>query len=69
MEEWARQWVQEQREKGETCLEVKVINGNTYVYRSTSKYDKETKGPKKVTTYLGRLTKNMGLYQRERKQA
>jgi len=32
-----------------------------YVYRSTSVYDKTTKSPKKVSTYLGRLTKEAGL--------
>lgn len=69
MEEWAKQWMQEQREKGETCIEVKVINGNTYVYRSTSKYDKETKGPKKVTTYLGRLTQKHGFIPKGEKAA
>lgn len=40
---------------GKTCLEVKVSNGNHYVYNSTTKYDLEKKGGKKVSTYVGTL--------------
>ncbi|MGB4279096.1 MAG: hypothetical protein WBJ40_01480, partial [Methanoculleus sp.] len=45
----------------EKCLEIKYIQNKPYVYRSTSVYDKTTKSPKKVSTYLGRLTKEAGL--------
>ena len=54
-------WLEEQRRKGEKCLEIKYIQNKPYVYRSTSVYDKTTKSPKKVSTYLGRLTKEAGL--------
>ena len=37
------------------------IQNKPYVYRSTSIYDKTTKSPKKVSTYLGRLTQEEGL--------
>ena len=61
MEDWVRAWLEEQRRKGEKCLEIKYIQNKPYVYRSTSVYDKTTKSPKKVSTYLGRLTKEAGL--------
>jgi transposase len=61
MEEWARTWLKEQRQKGEKCIEIKEIQGKPYVYRSTSIYDRTTRSPKKVSTYLGRLTKEHGL--------
>ena len=61
MEDWVRAWLEEQRRKGEKCLEIKCIQNKPYVYRSTSVYDKTTKSPKKVSTYLGRLTKETGL--------
>lgn len=61
MEEWARTWLKEQRQKGERCIEIKEIQGKPYVYRSTSVYDRTTRSPKKVSTYLGRLTKEHGL--------
>ncbi len=61
MEEWARAWLREQRRLGEKCLEIKYIQNKPYVYRSTSVYDKATKSPKKVSTYLGRLTQEDGL--------
>ncbi|KAF5041010.1 MULTISPECIES: transposase [unclassified Methanoculleus] len=61
MEEWVRTWLKEQRQKGERCIEIKEIQGKPYVYRSTSVYDRATRSPKKVSTYLGRLTKEHGL--------
>ncbi len=61
MEDWVRAWLEEQRRKGEKCLEIKYIQNKPYVYRSTSVYDRTTKSPKKVSTYPGRLTKEAGL--------
>ena len=61
MGEWARAWLEERRGQGEKCLEIKYIQNKPYVYRSTSVYDKTTKSPKKVSTYLGRLTREEGL--------
>ncbi len=37
-------------------VEIKVINGNYYVYKSTSEWDKQNKKTKKNTDYLGRIT-------------
>ena len=61
MDDWARAWLKEQRRQGEKCLEIKYIQNKPYVYRSTSVYDKATKSSKKVSTYLGRLTREEGL--------
>jgi len=61
MDQWIKDWLHEQRELGEKCLEIKYINGKHYVYRSTSKYDKVKKGPKKVSKYVGRLIEHTGL--------
>ena len=52
---WAVEWLNVQREKGEKCLEIKVSNGNHYVYNSTSKYDPVKKGAKKKSFYVGTL--------------
>ncbi len=61
MEEWAKSWLRREREKGVKCLEIKYISGKPYVYHSTSRYDRTTKSPRKVSTYLGRLTEDEGL--------
>lgn len=61
MEAWVRAWLEDCRSKGEKCLEIKYIQNKPYVYRSTSVYNKATKSPKKVSTYLGRLTQEHGL--------
>jgi transposase len=67
MGRWVKDWLDEQRAKGETCLEIKYIKGSPYVYRSTTKYDKEKKGPRKVTKYLGRLNEEHGFIARKEK--
>lgn len=36
-------------------FEIKVIKGKYYVYQATSEYDKETRKPKKITTYVGTI--------------
>ena len=42
-----------------------MIQNKPYVYHSTSRYDPETKKPKKVSKYLGRLDQNYGLIRKE----
>ena len=60
MESWAKDWLEEQHKAGEKCLEIKVRDNCHYVYRSTSRYDKEIKKGRKVSVYLGRLDKING---------
>lgn len=59
MEGWVHAWLEERRSQGETCLEIKFQN-KPYVYQSTGVYDKTTKSPRKVSTYLGWLTREAG---------
>ena len=61
MEQWAREWLEEQRAKGVKCLEVKMQGDNHYVYHSTSYWDKELKKPRKTSKYLGKLDPDKGL--------
>ena len=56
MEEWVAKILGEERTKRNIPLEVKVLNGNYYLYHSTSKYDRNTHGPRKVSEYIGRIT-------------
>ena len=60
VEQWAKDWLEEQRKMGKTCLEVKVSNNKHYVYYSTSEYDKSTGKAHKVSKYLGTLDKING---------
>lgn len=55
VEEWAREWLDERRGEGEALLEIKASDGNHYVYRSTTHYDRDRKGPKKDSEYIGTL--------------
>jgi transposase len=64
METWVLEWLQQQREMGVKCLEIKYIQGKPYVYHSTSVWDKETKKTKKVSHYVGRLTRDRGILAR-----
>lgn len=61
MEEWTSEWLKEQREQGQKCLEIKYIQNKPYVYYSTSTYNRATKKTQKISRYIGRLTKDRGL--------
>lgn len=39
-------------------VDIKIINGRTYVYESTSVWDKKSKSIKKITKYIGRITES-----------
>lgn len=58
MESWIRQALARERKKRKLPLEVKVLNGNHYLYRSTTRWDKIEKKVRKVTEYIGRITPN-----------
>ena len=61
MEQWVNAWVNEQRDQGVKCLEVKMQGKNHYVYHSTTYWDKELKKPRKTSKYLGKLDPDKGL--------
>ena len=56
MEDWVSSILEEERRKRNIPLEVKSLNGNYYLYHSTSRYDREMHGPRKVSEYIGRIT-------------
>jgi len=68
MEQWAKEWVKEQRKNGSKCLEVKLIGKNHYVYHSTTYWDKELKKPKKTSKYLGKLDIKKGLLESSKRK-
>ncbi len=63
MEDWVKNWVEEQRGLGEKCLEVKQRNHGYYVYRSTTFWDKQSKKRRKKSSYIGVLDREKGLVQ------
>ena len=65
MDEWAANWLKDQREKGSKGLEIKRIGSSYYVYRSTTVWDKIEKKRKKRSKYIGRLDEKKGLQEKE----
>ena len=57
MEDWVRKIVEEERRKRNIPLEAKPLNGNYYLYHSTSRYDRTTRKAVKVSEYIGRITR------------
>ncbi|MHB8549186.1 MAG: IS1634-like element ISFac6 family transposase, partial [Thermoplasmataceae archaeon] len=57
MEDWVRKIVEEERKKRNIPLEAKPLNGNYYLYYSTSRYDRTTRKAVKVSRYIGRITR------------
>ena len=55
------QWLKDERSKGKKGLEIKYINGNYYVYSSTTFWDKKLKKRRKKSDYLGKLDPIKGL--------
>jgi len=41
MEQWAKDWLEGQRNKGVKCLEIKQRGEKHYVYHSTTHWDRE----------------------------
>lgn len=64
MEDWVRKIVVDGRKRRGIPLEAKLLNGNYYLYRSTSKYDRVTKKAVKVSQYIGRIT-DKGIIEKE----
>ena len=54
-EPWVLDWVNEQRRKGAKGLEVKYLNKNYYVYRSTSYWDRNLRKVRKKSK-IGRAS-------------
>ena len=56
MEEWVKEILKKERELRKLPLEVKELNKNYYLYRSTTHWDKKEKKVKKDSEYIGRIT-------------
>lgn len=64
MEKWILGILNKERKKRIGPLEVKTLNGNPYLYSSTTRWDKSEKKVKKVTKYIGRIMKE-GVVERD----
>jgi len=60
MEQWAKNWIETQRNKGVKCLEIKQRGEKYYVYHSTTYWDREQRKAIKTSKYLGRLDREEG---------
>jgi hypothetical protein len=60
MEQWAKDWLETQRNKGVKCLEIKQRGEKYYVYHSTTYWDREQRKAIKTSKYLGRLDREEG---------
>lgn len=61
MEPWAKEWLDDQRNKGVKCLEIKQHGTKHYVYHSTTHWDKSQNKAIKTSKYIGRLDPVNGL--------
>jgi transposase len=56
MEGWVKRILDGEKERRGLPLEVKLLNGNYYLYHSTSRYDPSRRRGRKVSEYIGRIT-------------
>ena len=61
MELWAKEWLEDQRNKGVKCLEIKQHGSKHYVYHSTTHWDKTQNKAIKTSKYIGKLDQVRGL--------
>jgi transposase len=57
MESWVERIVEKEKARRGVPLEVKRIGNRHYLYMSTSQWDKELKRRRKLSRYIGRITK------------
>jgi transposase len=68
MEPWAKEWLETQRSKGVTCLEIKQRGEKHYVYRSTTHWDRDQRKAIKTSKYLGRLDHEQGFVESRKEE-
>ena len=68
MDGWVKDWLKDQREKGEKGLEVKKLGNSFYVYRSTTYWDKQLKKVRKRSRYLGKLDELEGFIEGRKRE-
>jgi hypothetical protein len=66
MDQWAKDWLENQRNKGVKCLEIKQRGEKHYVYRSTTYWDREQRKAIKTSKYLGILDRKEGFIERNK---
>lgn len=69
MDQWAKDWLEAQRNKGVKCLEIKQRGEKHYVYHSTTYWDREQRKAIKTSKYLGRLDRKEGFIESNKEEA
>jgi transposase len=57
MEDWVKEIVQSEKKKRGSALEAKIRNGIPYLYTDTTVWDKQAKKRRKISKYIGRITR------------
>ncbi len=57
METWIKEALKKEKERRNLPLEVKSRNGRYYLYKSSTRWDKTLKKRRKVSEYLGKITR------------
>lgn len=66
MEKWVLNILKKERRKRKQPLEVKRLNNNYYLYHSTTRWDRGSKKIRKVSRYVGRITRQGVIEKTER---
>ncbi|MDR0372876.1 MAG: hypothetical protein LBI79_04885 [Nitrososphaerota archaeon] len=45
--QWVTDWIKQQKNQGQKCLEIKTQHNTHYLYKSTTYWDKQTKKRRK----------------------
>ena len=60
-DQWVLDWIAEERRNGRKCFDVKKVTNAYYVYYQTTRYNPDKGKREKVSAYIGKLVKGVGL--------
>lgn len=60
-DQWVIDWIVAEKQNGRRCFDVKKVGNAYYVYYQTTRYNPDTRKREKVSAYMGKLVKDVGL--------
>ena len=60
-DQWVLDWISSEKQKGRKCFDVKKVVNAYYVYYQTTRYNPDKRKREKVSAYIGKLVKGVGL--------
>ena len=57
-DQWVLDWIETEKANGRKCFDVRMVGNSYYVYYQTTRYNPVSKKREKVSSYIGKLTRD-----------